>query len=297
MQRKINAPFSYYRPSLPEAADWGLELCDCGFSKVPQHSHYPLQEHPDEFLFDWKKGRTLDEYQFVYISRGQGIFRSKNNKITKLQAGSLMILTPGVWHLYRPDTEIGWEEYWVGFRGETAQRLMTHFFTEDKPVLNLGLDEGLIEIFQNISNQNSEDSLDRHGELAGQMMQMIGRVHWLSNNHTSVGVHNKRMVEARLYIQEHAYEEVDLGKLAEEINMSYSNFRSAFKKYTGLPPRQFQISIRMNRAKNLLSQTDTPVSEISDALGFESIAYFSRIFKKNIGISPREYRNTQVGPN
>jgi len=74
--------------------------------------------------------------------------------------------------------------------------------------------------------------------------------------------------------------------------MSYSGFRSKFKSETGLSPRQFQLQIRINRAKDMLKQTNLSISEISDILAFCSLFYFSRIFRDKTGFPPNEYRKS-----
>ena len=64
---------------LPDAADtlrWGLHVIAAGASKILPGSSYPAKAHPDEYLFSWKKGRVLNEYQLIYISSGAGVFES-----------------------------------------------------------------------------------------------------------------------------------------------------------------------------------------------------------------------------
>jgi transcriptional regulator GlxA family with amidase domain len=65
-----------------------------------------------------------------------------------------------------------------------------------------------------------------------------------------------------------------------------------FKKYTGISPGQYHLQLRLIRAKELLISTDQSIKEISYDLGFQSIYYFSRIFKNKLGVSPSEIRKT-----
>jgi AraC-like DNA-binding protein len=67
-----------------------------------------------------------------------------------------------------------------------------------------------------------------------------------------------------------------------------------FKKYTGVPPVQYHLDLKILRAKEMLLYTDKSVKEISYDLGFQSIYYFSRIFKNKLGVSPSEIRKTIV---
>ena len=95
---------------------------------------------------------------------------------------------------------------------------------------------------------------------------------------------------ARLHILKNAEQTIDIQDLARELGISYSAFRHRFKQTTGLPPGQYQIQIRLNKARNLLRNSPLSVAAIAEQLGFESIYYFSRLFKKKTGQSPLAFR-------
>ncbi len=83
-------------------------------------------------------------------------------------------------------------------------------------------------------------------------------------------------------------------ELAESYNMSEGHFIRQFKSYTGYTPLEYRSHKIVENAKSLLSGTDMPVTDISEALGFEDPLYFSRVFKKNVGVSPRDYRKKYI---
>ncbi|MBR2343256.1 MAG: AraC family transcriptional regulator [Clostridia bacterium] len=78
--------------------------------------------------------------------------------------------------------------------------------------------------------------------------------------------------------------------LAAECNMSEVYFRRLFKNHFGCSPKQFVIEIRIQKAKQLLSEGALSVSAISERCGFSSTYHFSRLFKQHTGLSPSEYR-------
>jgi AraC-like DNA-binding protein len=84
---------------------------------------------------------------------------------------------------------------------------------------------------------------------------------------------------------------MNMEKLALDLNIDYSIFRKIFKEYTGISPGQYHLSLRIRQAKELLINTNLSIKEISYRLGFESIFYFSRVFKSKTGINPTEYKN------
>ena len=82
-----------------------------GCTSVPPFSKsYPVSVHPDHYQFHWASGRVLQEYQALYVLRGDGEFESRTVGNKKVLPGSVMLLFPGEWHRYRPRRAIGWDD-------------------------------------------------------------------------------------------------------------------------------------------------------------------------------------------
>lgn len=98
--------------------------------------------------------------------------------------------------------------------------------------------------------------------------------------------------KAKDYIHSN-YSEDDLTiqKLADHLHISPSYLSLIFKKDAGVTFLKYLVNIRLNAAKELLSTTDMKTMEIAERIGYPDVNYFSYFFKKNYGISPREYRN------
>ena len=97
--------------------------------------------------------------------------------------------------------------------------------------------------------------------------------------------------KACLFFRENLNKNIVIEELAGEFNVGYSYFRQMFKKYTGFSPVQYHLSLRMQRAKDLMVSTDYSFKEIALELGFESYFYFSRVFRDKTGQSPKEFKN------
>ena len=89
----------------------------------------------------------------------------------------------------------------------------------------------------------------------------------------------------------HLDRNLKLEDLEEELELSKSYINASFKKYSGRAPIDFFINLKMQEACKLLKSTDLYIVEISQKLGYDDPYYFSRIFKKVMGVSPKEYRN------
>ena len=280
-----------YLPVLSAQRQWGLFLADCGYSVTEPGSPYPPQRHPDAYHFDWKMGRVLEEYQIVYITQGRGVFEARGVRRQTVEAGDVLVLFPGVWHRYAPDPKTGWEELWVGFNGALAERFLhAPFLKKKKPVLRIGVNETLRQRFVSLVNDVESDPAGTPFSNAGEIIKILGLIQERILNVDAKGRISGVIREAQNHILLKAGEPIDFTQLARTLGVSYTTFRHSFKQQTGVSPAQFQNTIRINRARELLSSTDLSISEIAVQTGFDTIYYFSRHFTKKTGLTPSAYR-------
>ena len=100
------------------------------------------------------------------------------------------------------------------------------------------------------------------------------------------------IARARQFILEHRGEELSLATVAKAANMSSYYFCKTFKKVTGLNFTDYLARVRIEKAKELLLNPNARVSEVVFEVGFQSITHFNRIFKRHVGKSPTEYRES-----
>lgn len=105
---------------------------------------------------------------------------------------------------------------------------------------------------------------------------------------TSVGEY-EILVKAKEYIEQHFTESIRAEELSRYCSMSETNLRRKFREYIGQPPLDYQIGLRIRRARELLLERKYNVSEVAVLVGFDDVNYFSRLFKKRVGISPQGY--------
>jgi AraC family transcriptional regulator len=85
-------------------------------------------------------------------------------------------------------------------------------------------------------------------------------------------------------------QDIPLADLASKANMSAWYFARAFKRTTGVPPHRYQFRLRIDRAKDLLTRTKLPITQIAERVGYGCSQTLARAFHKEVGISPLEYR-------
>ena len=108
--------------------NYGVTVNTVGFQSVNSNVSYPAKEHPQSYYFDTKKGRTINEYQFVYLTKGIGELTFDSKERIAISKGQLIVIFPDQWHSYKPSIETGWDEYYIGFEGKIIDNLITNFF-------------------------------------------------------------------------------------------------------------------------------------------------------------------------
>lgn len=289
----ISSPrFFRYLPRNPNGDDWGATALDAGHGTVPPGSDYPLPGHPEDHSFTWEKGRCLTAYTVVYITAGRGTFDSKPTGEVAVEAGSVFLVFPHVWHRYRPARETGWDEYWVEAEGVLLEAAVRRLgFHPASPVMRVGHDDGLLRCFLDIADTIKQENPGFEPIIAMRSLEIVARIRSLLEISSAVGVttSEKLVRQAQLKMLEAMGEAVDFQLLAKQLGMSYSNFRRVFKKETGHAPGEYFIEMKINRAKQLLL-ADKSIQEVADLLGFDSTYYFSRLFKSRAGSSPSTFR-------
>ncbi len=105
------------------------------------------------------------------------------------------------------------------------------------------------------------------------------------------GVHQK-VHEVALYLQTHIHESVSLEELAQRFFMSRSYLTRSFRNVTGFSVVEYMTYIRIQKAQQLLRESDHSITEIADLCGFGNITYFEKVFKTTTGHTPVQYRKT-----
>lgn len=100
------------------------------------------------------------------------------------------------------------------------------------------------------------------------------------------------------HLVNHFNEDIKLNEISKEINYSTSYLSKIFHQYFKCSPSHYLISLRIQKAQQLLKySTELSVRQVGEAVGYPEQGYFSRIFKKNIGVSPLDYREQFINSN
>jgi hypothetical protein len=168
---------------------------------------------------------VLDEYQVIYIISGEGTFESASLPATNVHPGTVILLFPGEWHRFKPTRETGWDEYWVGFKGEVMDNLIRRsFFQSDKALLDVGFSEEIVQIFAAIIDQTRAERPGYQPFISGMLLHLLGCIYSLNkqkcfDNEDEV---KNKMNQAITLLRAKIDEDISIRAIAEQLNVSYS---------------------------------------------------------------------------
>lgn len=232
------------------------------------------------------------DYQLLYIASGKAHFYFN---------GEEEILSAGHMILYRPKEEQRYyyygdeqpEIYWVHFTGYNVKNILRKYgIADDVHTIFTGTSLEYKRIYMAMI-QELQMCKDDYEELLvhyfSELLIMIHRIIVEKPKKKNI-ILMQEMDQAVQYFQEHYNEPLSIKEYAADHNLSEGWFIQNFKQYTNSTPAQYLLSLRIHNAKVLLESTNYNVTEISNIVGYENPLYFSRIFKKQTGFSPSEYR-------
>lgn len=103
----------------------------------------------------------------------------------------------------------------------------------------------------------------------------------------------KRIVQAKLFIDTHYAEKIDLSNISDEAYFSKFHFIRLFKKIYGKSPHQYLTYVRVEKAKDFL-KTDASIADVCFSVGFESISSFTALFKRYTLQTPAKYQQHEL---
>ncbi|GBU07202.1 transcriptional regulator [Bacteroidales bacterium] len=276
---------------------WGLSIHSVGHQQIKPYSAYPQTNHPSRYLFSTKKGRILDEYQLLYITRGSGKFISQQGKQYSIQEGNMFLLFPGEWHNYMPNAAHGWDEYWIGFKGTNIDnRVKNGFFSPQKPIFEVNIREEIVQLYKQAIKIAAEQKSGFQQMLAGIVNHLLGLAYSLDKQALFEDSQlNDQINKAKIIMINSLGEKISPQTIAKDLNMGYSWFRKMFKEHTGFSPSQYILALRIQKVKEMLTNSNLTIKEIFFEMGLENEAYFFAAFKNKTAMTPKKYREFTQG--
>ena len=223
---------------------------------------YRLKKRPQLPTF-WAKGRR--DYQILYVASGKAHFWFDGVEEV-VTSGHMVLYQPKEVQKYVYYVEDHPEVFWIHFTGYDVKNILNyHGIPLDKHVLYSGTLPDYKMLFRKIIRQQQESE----------------------KTTTSIP---EEIEAAVAYFNENYNTKVSVDDYAESLHISTNWFIRNFKQYMKISPAQYILSLRMVNAQSLLENTEYNIGEIAEIVGYDNPLYFSRVFKKEYGVSPAQYR-------
>lgn len=237
----------------------------------------------------WQKGRR--DYQILYVANGKTHFWFDGREEI-VSTGHMVLYKPEEIQKYVYYLEDNPEVFWIHFTGSDVKNILAyHGISLDEHVFYCGVLPDYKALFRKIIQ---ELQLCRYGyedyiaSLFNDILLLVDRQQHEQKKTT--GNVQEQIERAAAYFNENYNTKISIDDYAESLHISTNWFIHNFKQYAGMSPAQYILSLRMVNAQSLLERTTYNIKEISEIVGYENPLYFSRVFKKEIGKSPAQYR-------
>ncbi len=250
---------------------------------------YKIMNHP-KLTTDRPHGRL--DYQLLYFHSGQGHFFFDNHENeTIVHAGQMVLFRPGEKQTYYYLSEDKPEVYWTHFTGfDIESMLNTYGIYKSDKIINSGVHMNYKDDFTNMILELQMCKSHYEQKLCLLLQNILLMTHRNRAGHGPESNIEKVILDAVKYFVENYNKNFVVSEYAREHYFSPYYFSKNFKTYTNYSPAQFIINLRINNAQTMLETFGYSINEIAQLVGYNDPLYFSRVFKKVVGCSPKEYR-------
>ena len=247
-----------------------------------------LEDAPNWFNIQ----HSHDFCEILYVAGGAGEAILEGKKF-RLAPGDLVVVNPGTLHEERSDSKAPQRLIFLAIRDFAVPGLPAGCLSQEKyRVLSCGeyrykMDIYLRELLQETSSQIEFYQEISQGLVSALLVLVMRLIRINPEDEAALSQECQKIKE---YLDQNFTSPITLDSLSETVYISKHYLSHLFKEQTGVSPIKYLTSKRMEKACELLSETELPVSEVSKAVGYENPLYFSQVFKRIYGISPVKYR-------
>lgn len=230
-----------------------------------------------------------DQYILIYCTEGKGIIEVED-QIYRLEKSDAFCIPRNVRHKYYADETEPWSILWVHFKGENTN----YFPLEERKIVHINSrhsDNRMMVLFNLLFRVLERNYTIGNFIYISQVLSLILSEIYFREKVDESSVQDRHVTMVIRYMYQHLRENLTLEEISEEVQLSKSYLNAVFKAQTGKSPVEFFIHLKMQEACKLLKSTDYYIYEVSAELGYTDQYYFSRIFKKVVGVSPKDYKN------
>lgn len=234
-----------------------------------------------------------DDYLLIYCRTGQGWVQTQDGRLA-VAGGDLLMLPKAQAHAYGADPHKPWSIYWVHFDGGLAAEFIQPLGRG--PLLRIGVQPRLLAEFDALLNLRKQGLNLAHFVHAAHQLQVLLTSLAVLPARTTLKSGRVLDVDAvQAVMRAHLHDSLNLDELAAQFKLSRFHFAKTYRALTGQAPIQDFIQLKMAHACRLLDEGSASIRQVAEQLGYEDMYYFSRLFRKVVGMAPSHYRALHQG--
>ncbi|WP_105382955.1 AraC family transcriptional regulator [Neorhizobium alkalisoli] len=255
---------------------------------MPTSAGYEVRQNE---VYDWD-GRKRGQIPFTVLQHtisGSGRLRYQNRNY-RLQGGDTFLLLVPHNHRYWLEKDERWEYFWISMHGEETLRIHKMVLALAGPVLKLQpstidhLADCSLRLVKGATTPGTASAIAYEAAMA-LYDGVFGSPAFVAEQSAMQPVID--------YINANLEKPLPVHELAEIVGLSRAHFSRSFAESEGIPPAEYVLQQRLQRAAKLLTKADfLPVKEVSIMCGFDDPNYFAKVFRRIYGITPTEFRTT-----
>lgn len=239
----------------------------------------------------WSKKNGF--YVIHYVMSGKGTFNGKS-----VSAGQGFYLPLGADRNYFPDSEDPWSYLWFDFDGSCCEKFLSSLgFFDEACVFDI---PKFHELKSFVTQLNDQFPFSGDSSRRAFISQCLAKSHFYKvmsfhepNYNSSADIIPDYVLAAENFITDNLGENIKISDVARHINISPKYLYRLFVEYFNISPKQYIINARVAHSIELLSNPALSVSRVAYMCGFSDSMHFSAFFKKNVGISPTQFRKSK----
>jgi AraC-like DNA-binding protein len=243
----------------------------------------------------WGPG-LRDSYVLHYILSGRGVFRTSETAY-ELRAGQGFVLIPDTLVHYSADLEDPWTYAWIAFKGLSAKSLLQRAqISSDGPIYTAYGENRFACFYEDLKAAGEDRASDVLSQsiLYRTLADLIRCSPERSDSHKPQHSREAYIRKAIEYIEGSYSQKMTVLDIARSVGLDRTYLSSLFKDRFGISLQTFLLEYRMSRATELLGNPELTVSDVSRSVGYNDPFLFSKMFKKAVGSSPRQYRESMI---
>lgn len=239
---------------------------------------------------------SFHNYLIMYTISGR-LWCHQNCENIAVDPGESILLDLHCPHKYYFEKEIPSRIAWVHINGSAAAQVMQNI----QKIQELPIKRTIPEIYDLIMelfelSDRSDQDIFQQSQLCYRLLLEFMRAVWMQDMRDKKKIESQQEIYFKNtmwhYISRNLHRDVTVEELAKQVSLSKYHFIRTFQESFDATPIQFITAEKIRRARYQLLNTGEGIAQIAEELGFTTPGYFTKVFKKVVGVSPRQYRES-----